>query len=68
VGQPYGGFPEPLRSMIIRDKPRIDTRPGLSMKPLDFKKIKSELREKYGNHITDYDVQSHCMYPTEFAK
>jgi pyruvate carboxylase len=36
LGQPYGGFPEPLRSSIIRDKERIDARPGLSMKPLDF--------------------------------
>lgn len=63
LGQPYGGFPEPLRSKIIRDKPRIDARPGLSMKPLEFKKIKAELREKYGNHITDFDVQSYAMYP-----
>ena len=66
LGQPHGGFPEPLRSHIIRDKPRIDTRPGLGMKPLDFKKIKKELKEKYGSHITDYDVMSYCMYPKVF--
>ncbi|GFZ47280.1 pyruvate carboxylase [Saitozyma sp. JCM 24511] len=68
LGQPYGGFPEPLRSSIIRDKERIDARPGLGMKPLDFKKIKHELREKYGNHITDFDVQSYCMYPKVFEE
>jgi len=68
LGQPYGGFPEPLRSNIIRDKPRIDTRPGLGMKPLDFKKIKAELREKFGNHITEYDVASYCMYPKVFEE
>ncbi|KAL7421116.1 pyruvate carboxylase [Cryptotrichosporon argae] len=68
LGQPYGGFPEPLRSDIIRDKERVDSRPGLNMKPLDFKKIKSELREKYGNQITDFDVQSYCMYPKVFEE
>ncbi|EIW66026.1 pyruvate carboxylase [Tremella mesenterica] len=68
LGQPYGGFPEPLRSNIIRDKPRIDQRPGLSMKPLDFKKIKGELREQYGAHINDFDVASYCMYPKVFEE
>lgn len=66
LGIPYGGFPEPLRSEIIRDRRRIDTRPGLSLKPYDFKKTKSTLREKYGKGITDCDVMSYCMYPAVF--
>ena len=63
LGQPVGGFPEPLRSNVIRNKPRIDGRPGVNMEPLDFKKIKAELRGKFGKHITDADVTSHVMYP-----
>lgn len=63
LGQPVGGFPEPLRSKIIRNKPRIDGRPGATMEPLDFKKIKAELRSKFGKHITDADVSSYVMYP-----
>ena len=63
LGQPVGGFPEPLRSKIIRNKPRIDGRPGASLAPLNFKQIKSELRSKYGKHITDADVTSYVMYP-----
>ncbi|OCH91007.1 pyruvate carboxylase [Obba rivulosa] len=66
LGQPVGGFPEPLRSKIIRNKPRIDGRPGASLQPLDFKKIKAELRSKYGKHITDSDVTSYVMYPKVF--
>lgn len=63
LGQPVGGFPEPLRSKIIRNKPRIDGRPGTNLTPLDFKKIKAELRSKFGKHITDADVTSYVMYP-----
>lgn len=63
LGQPVGGFPEPLRTKVIRNKPRIDGRPGASLEPLDFKKIKAELRAKYGKHITDADVTSYVMYP-----
>ena len=63
LGQPVGGFPEPLRTHIIRNKPRIDGRPGATMPPLDFKKIKAELRSKFGKHITDADVTSYVMYP-----
>lgn len=63
LGQPVGGFPEPLRTHIIRNKSRIDGRPGATMEPLDFKKIKADLRSKFGKHITDADVTSHVMYP-----
>jgi pyruvate carboxylase len=68
LGQPYQCFPEPLRSNIIRDKLRVDSRPGLNMKPLDFVQIKKDLREKYGKHVNDFDVSSWCMYPKVFEE
>jgi pyruvate carboxylase len=68
LGQPVGGFPEPLRTHIIRDKPRIDGRPGATLEPLDLKKIKSDLRAKFGKHITDADVSSYAMYPKVFEE
>jgi pyruvate carboxylase len=63
LGQPVGGFPEPLRTHVIRNKPRIDGRPGMTMQPLEFKKIKADLRAKFGKHISDVDVTSYAMYP-----
>jgi pyruvate carboxylase len=66
LGQPVGGFPEPLRSHIIRNKLRVDGRPGTDMAPLEFKKTKAELRRKFGKHITDADVTSYVMYPKVF--
>ncbi|KAG6381533.1 hypothetical protein JVT61DRAFT_121 [Boletus reticuloceps] len=68
LGQPVGGFPEPLRTRIIRDKPRIDDRPGATLAPLDFRKIKADLRSRFGKHITDADVTSYVMYPKVFEE
>lgn len=68
LGEPVGGFPEPLRSHIIRNKPKVDGRPGGSLEPLDFKKIKAELRSKFGKHITGNDVTSYVMYPKVFEE
>ncbi|KAJ7431498.1 hypothetical protein B0H11DRAFT_2385000 [Mycena galericulata] len=39
LGQPVGGFPEPLRTRIIRNKPRIDGRPGATMAPCSARQI-----------------------------
>ncbi|CAO0798643.1 unnamed protein product [Mucor circinelloides] len=68
LGQPHGGFPEPLRSNIIRDQTRIDGRPGATLPPLDMAKLKQELVEKYGSNIRDYDVISAALYPKVFAE
>jgi len=68
LGQPYGGFPEPLRTHVIRSKPRIDGRPGASLPPMDFKRMKADLRAKFGKHITDVDVASYAMYPKVFEE
>lgn len=64
LGQPHGGFPEPFRSRVLKDLPRLDERPGASLKPFDFKKAKSALKAKpYGHCIKDRDVVSAALYP-----
>ena len=62
IGQPHGGFPEPLRSDILKELPVIEGRPGESMEPLDFPALKAELSEKWAD-TSDYDVMSAAMYP-----
>ncbi|XP_050344187.1 pyruvate carboxylase, mitochondrial isoform X3 [Nymphalis io] len=62
IGIPYGGFPEPLRSKILKDMPRIEGRPGQELSPLDFSKLKKEIQETYPE-VTDQDVMSAAMYP-----
>jgi hypothetical protein len=44
LGQPIGGFPEPLRSRIIKDAKPIDGRPGSSMRPLNMVALKATLQ------------------------
>ena len=62
MGQPYGGFPEPLRSDALRGRQKLDKRPGLTLQPLDLAKIKKEINEKFGS-ASECDVASYAMYP-----
>ncbi|KAF4309676.1 putative pyruvate carboxylase protein [Botryosphaeria dothidea] len=62
MGQPYGGFPEPLRSKALRERRKMDKRPGLYLEPINFEKIRKELKEKFGG-ATETDVASYVMYP-----
>ncbi|GAA6036934.1 hypothetical protein JCM8097_006362 [Rhodosporidiobolus ruineniae] len=68
LGQPVGGFPEPLRSKIIRGKQRIDERPGKAMDPYPFADARQKLVEKYGSSISSCDVLSYALYPKEFEE
>uniref|UniRef100_A0A2A4K9L4 Pyruvate carboxylase n=1 Tax=Heliothis virescens TaxID=7102 RepID=A0A2A4K9L4_HELVI len=62
IGIPLGGFPEPLRTQVLKGKPTITERPGKSLPPLDFAKLKKELQESFPD-VTDLDVMSAAMYP-----
>lgn len=66
MGQPYGGFPEPLRSDALRGRRKLDKRPGLSLEPVDFAKVRRDLAKKFNGKVTDCDVASYVMYPKVF--
>jgi pyruvate carboxylase len=66
MGQPYGGFPEPLRTDALRGRRKLDKRPGLSLEPVDLAKTKKELVQKFGGPVTECDVASYVMYPKVF--
>jgi pyruvate carboxylase len=66
MGQPYGGFPEPLRTKALRDtRKKLTERPGKSLPPTDLAKIKLEIEAKYG-YASECDVASWTMYPKVF--
>ncbi|XP_033734872.1 pyruvate carboxylase, mitochondrial-like isoform X2 [Pecten maximus] len=63
LGAPPGGYPEPLRTKILKDKERIEHRPGESLSPINFDDLKTSLVEKHGYAIRDVDVISSALYP-----
>ncbi len=65
MGQPYKGFPEPLRSRALRDRRKMDKRPGLYLEAMDLEKIKKDIKEKFGS-TSECDVASYAMYPKVF--
>ncbi|KAM7377445.1 hypothetical protein PAMA_013975 [Pampus argenteus] len=68
IGIPHGGFPEPLRSKVLKSLPRIEGRPGASLPPMDFKALEEGLRASHGDEITPEDVMSAAMYPKVFQE
>ena len=65
MGQPYGGFPEPLRSDALRGRRKLDKRPGLTLEAMDLAKIKKDINQKFGS-ASECDVASYAMYPKVF--
>lgn len=65
MGQPYGGFPEPLRSKALRDRRKMDKRPGHYLKPINFDEVRTKLKEEYGG-CSETDVASYVMYSKVF--
>lgn len=54
-----------MRTNALRDRRRLDKRPGLTLEPLDLAKIKKDIHTKYGS-VTECDVASYAMYPKVF--
>lgn len=64
MGTPYGGFPEPLRTNVLRGKRRkLTCRPGLELKPFDLQQVRNDLHARFGPEIDECDVASYNMYP-----
>lgn len=68
IGIPHGGFPEPFRSKVLKNLPRVEGRPGASLPPLDFKSLEEGLRAAHNDEITPEDVMSAAMYPKVFQE
>lgn len=67
IGVPHGGFPEPFRSKVLKDLPRIEGRPGASLPAMDFEKLEDDLKARHED-ITPEDVMSAAMYPKVFEE
>jgi pyruvate carboxylase len=69
LGQLPGGFPEPLRSKVLKGKKTFEGRPGESLPDFDFDTLRSSLKEKYNDaNISDQDLLSAALYPKVFEE
>ncbi|MFO0688101.1 MAG: pyruvate carboxylase [Myxococcota bacterium] len=66
IGQPPYGFPEPLRSLVLKDRPRLDGRPGIDLAPADFEAAKADLARRLEREPTMADCLSYLLYPKVF--
>jgi pyruvate carboxylase len=63
LGQPPGGFPEPLRTHVLKGAKKIEGRPGASMPPFDWVGAKREMETLAGTEVARRDVVSYALYP-----
>ena len=66
LGHPMGGWPKKLQHVVLGNRKPIKGRPGASMKPLNLKKVQSELEARLKHEVTLDDVYSYVMYPAVF--
>jgi len=65
IGPPPFGYPEPLRSKMLKGKQRYDDEPVMNaLEPVDFEKLRAELTKTHGS-IKEVDVISASLYPKE---
>ena len=69
LGQPVGGFPEKLQTKVLRGEAPLSERPGASLPPVNFAKIRTELAETFGREpedVSDQDIAAYVLYPKVF--
>ncbi|MGM0900405.1 MAG: pyruvate carboxylase [Bacillota bacterium] len=66
LGQPYGGFPEELQKVILKDRKPITVRPGELLDEVDFEQLKDTLIKEIGNRATNFDTLAYALYPKVF--
>lgn len=68
LGQPYGGFPEDLQKVILKDRQPITVRPGELLENIDIEKEREALCTKYDRLMTTQDALAHVLYPKVFEQ
>ena len=67
MGQPPGGFPEPVMKKILGDQAPVTTRPGESMPDADVEAAKKECEQMMEDPPSDQSAVTQLLYPKVFA-
>ena len=68
LGQPEGGWPEKIQSIILRGAKPQTGRPGEHLAPVDLEKAAAELDKRAAQKCSRTDLMSYLMYPEVFLK
>jgi pyruvate carboxylase len=66
LGQPYGGFPEKLQKVILKDQKPITVRPGELLEEVDYSLLQKELSNELGREASLLDTITYSLYPKVF--
>jgi pyruvate carboxylase len=67
LGQPEGGWPPKLQSIVLRGREPLSGRPGAQMPPADLAQAREQVVKQAGS-ANSTDLMSYLMYPDVFAK
>lgn len=68
LGEPEGGWPTKIQSVILRGAAPQSGRPGAHLVPVDFEKTRTTVEKKTEQKISDTDLLSYLIYPEVFLK
>ncbi|MGD1893663.1 MAG: biotin/lipoyl-containing protein, partial [Cyclobacteriaceae bacterium] len=63
LGQPYGGFPEKVQKVVLKNEKPITGRPNEHLTPIDFDAEFKEFQERFDTDRTLLDFLSYRLYP-----
>ena len=66
IGRPTYGFPEPLRSLVLKERSPIEGRPGADLEEIDRAEVRQELEGLLGRAPSEAEVLSAILYPKVF--
>ncbi|NBJ14517.1 MAG: pyruvate carboxylase, partial [Dehalobacter sp. 4CP] len=68
MGQPFGGFPQELQKLILKDRQPITARPGELLAPIDFIAVEKHLKENFCLEASMQDILSYALYSRVFEE
>lgn len=66
LGAPPGGFPQPLREIILKGRAPLQGRAGALLPPIDWDAERKACEKETGSACSQLDLLSYVMYPKVF--
>ena len=66
LGQAYGGFPEDISKMVLKDEKPYTNKPNEHLASIDFEKEFAAFQKEFSKHCDELDFLSYKLYPKVF--